>query len=524
MVGNSLTMAQVTSQPSRRRKFAAVALKFGLLLLTFLAQVLLIVVAPIYLTEHHQGLVILQVGLSIAVLVGIANSDMAPEYKLPWAVIIVVAPLVGGMIYLLFGRAAQRRSVRKQMDPAQAKAYDHLYQAQGALDETQLAQAPGAARYLAAAAGYPAYRDSDVAYYPEGEQFLTAMLESLEGAQRYIFFEYFIIASGSMWADLREVLIRKAHEGVEVFVMYDDLGSAFVLPEHFERDLREHGIKVHAVNPLGARLGLLWNSRNHRKILVVDGEVAFTGGINIADEYVNRITRFGHWKDTGVRVTGSAAWSFAVMFLLLWDVVDGPGPWNRFIPPGKAGQRPSAEGIVQPFDDTPFDQVHAGADMYLNLIEVATRTLDIMTPYLILDFRTRTALTRAAQRGVRVRIVTPAIPDKRYVLEVTRSFYGDLVAAGVEIYEYTPGFIHAKACIADAEQAIVGTINVDFRSFYLNTECGVWLYRVPAVAEIVADMEATVSVSTRVDEHKATSLSVPRRILRAIFRLFSPLL
>lgn len=542
-----------SSQPSRQRKLQAIALKFALFAVALVLQFALLSMALIFLSEQSHWFVILQVALSIAVLIGIATSDMAPEYKLPWAVVIVVAPLVGGMIYLLFGRAAQRRSVRKKLDPAQAKTARELAAAPGVIgladaslvDEAMLdgrpvggAGLPGPSRYLSVAAGFPAFRDSDVEYFPQGEQFLDAMMDAIESAQRYIFFEYFIIAGGSMWDELRGALVRKAAQGVEICVMYDDLGSAFVLPQHFETDLRAHGIHVHVVNPLGRQLGLLWNSRNHRKILVVDGHTAFTGGVNIADEYVNRITRFGHWKDTGVRVVGPAAWSFAVMFLSLWDVVAGPGEWDRFRPfeidaaaeemDGRQTDGATCEiperGIVQPFDDTPFDRVTTGADTYLNLIEAATRTLDIMTPYLILDFRTRTAITRAAQRGVRVRIVTPGIPDKPYVLEVTRSFYGELILAGVEIYEYTPGFLHAKACVADGEQAVVGTINVDFRSFYLNQECGLYLYRVSAIAQISADVETTVAFSARVDEKKAISLSVPRRLLRTIYRLFAPLL
>lgn len=522
----------MSQRPSRQRKVVAVALKLALLAFTVLLQFALLLAALLYLSELSPWFIAAQTALSAAVLVGVATSDMAPEYKLPWTVVIVVAPLVGGMIYLLFGRAAQRRSVRGKLTPAMSRAQVELGRCDAAVTSYPPGIVPGACRYLNTAAGFPAFSDTDVTYYPQGEHFLEAMLEAIESAQRYIFFEYFIIANGSMWDDLRDAMIRKAEQGVEVYVMYDDLGSAFVLPYNFERHLREHGISVQVVNPLGRQLGLLWNSRNHRKILAVDGHVAFTGGINIADEYVNRKTRFGHWKDTGVRVSGPAAWSFAVMFLTLWDVVAGPQDWERFRPrrpaypllSGVSGEQAAQRGIVQPFDDQPFDQIHSGADTYLNLIEAATRTLDITTPYLILDFRTRTALTRAAQRGVRVRIVTPGVPDKRYVLEVTRSFYAELIAAGVEIYEYSPGFIHAKACVADSELAVIGTINVDFRSFYLNQECGVLLYRVPAIADIQHDVDETVELSTRVDTRKATSLSVPRRLLRTVFRLLAPLL
>ena len=517
----------MSDQRNSTRKVAAVSAKLALIAVAVLVQLVVLLAALIYLSELSPWIMGIQLAISAVALVIVANSHMPPEYKLPWTVVILIVPLVGGMLYILFGRAAQNLSVRRRAKPALTQAEREYRDLDAAFGVDSSGARPGSSRHLTSAGGYPAFRDSRVTYYPLGDDVLQPMLDAIDEASEYIFFEYYIIAAGSMWSEVRAALARKASQGVIVRVLYDDMGSAFGLPPNFARDLRADGIDVHAVNPLGPKLGLLFNSRNHRKILVVDGRVAFTGGFNVADEYVNRIERFGHWKDVGVRIEGPAAWSFAVMFLTLWDVVDEPDEWSSFRPTPRALGRSSEtdeRGLVQPFAHSPFERASLGAEAYLNVIESAQRTLDISTPYLVLDFRTQSALTRAAQRGVRVRIVTPGIPDKRAVFETTRSFYRDLFEAGVEIYEYTPGFNHAKLCVADSKQAIVGTINFDYRSFYLNQECGVWLYDVPAIEDIAADIEATIQQSARVGERLALDTAWPRRALRSLLRLAAPLM
>lgn len=516
---------------------------WGRMLITvaaLLVQLAVLVVVVVFFARLSPWLLGLQVLLAVVVTVSIVASNMPPEYKLAWTIPILLAPLFGGVFYLLYGarmftpkerarltaswqqgrRALQSPIPPPELLPSGASA--------SAPVPSSLASVPALARrqahYLETVAHYPPYQDTCVDYYPLGELGFAAMLEAMEQAEHYILFQYFIVSAGTMWDQMFDVMARKAAAGVEVRVLYDDVGSYFTLPRKFDQTLTEAGIKVQAINPFGPRVKLRYNNRNHSKILVIDGRVAFTGGINIADEYINAKVVYGHWKDTVVRVEGSAAWSFAVMFLTVWNERSEPTDFEHFRLRGTIDPPRDAPGWVQPFDDSPFDDDPVGLESYLAMIDQAQHSVRIMTPYLILDSRMVRTLVLAAQSGVRVQIVTPHWGDSSIVHEVTRSYYEVLVAAGVQIWEYTPGYVHAKVVVADDDTAVVGTINFDYRSFYLHQECAVWLHEVDAIADIIADVDATIAISTPMTLEYLRSIRWPRRVWRAILRTFAPMM
>ena len=348
------------------------------------------------------------------------------------------------------------------------------------------------------------------------------MLEAMEKAERYIFVEFFIISQGRMWDTVHELLRRKAAAGVDVRLIYDDTGCVTGLPVRYWRKLEAEGIRALSFNPFVPMINLVMNNRDHRKILVVDGEVAFTGGINLADEYINEKLRFGYWRDTGVRLEGPAAWSFTTMFLEFW-AANRPESDERAVPrPVFASPAPGATGLVQPFCDTPVDDETIAKNVYLELINQAQRELFITTPYLILENDLLTALCLAAKRGVDVRIYTPGIPDKPTIFQLTRSYFPALINGGVKVYSFTPGFLHSKTWYCDGRIGAVGSINLDYRSLYLHFECSTLLYGGEALQDIRADMMDLESQCHRVELSDCRT-SWLGTLVSAVLRLVAPL-
>lgn len=517
-----LSSPATTPQPA-----ALTWLRLGFVGLAFILQLALFVVGVLYFSSSLPWLFTAHLVISGAVVLAIAGSTMRPEYKLMWSLPIVIVPLVGGMFYLVYGRnhftPRERATLRKPWD------HSRTLLARAATPVEFPADTPAGPRrqehYLRATAGYPASTNTLVTYYPTGEDAFEAMLAELEKAEDYILFQYFIITAGHMWDRLHAILARKAAAGVRVHILYDDLGSVFTLPRHFRRNLEAEGIHVQPINPFGFRMLLRYNNRNHEKILVIDGKVGFTGGINIGDEYINRASPYGYWKDTAVRLEGSAVYNLAIMFATVWNGGKEPLDWQMLTPP--ASTQPddgAAHGIVQPYDDSPFDDLLVGQDAYLNLLSTARKTVDITSPYLIVDAEVTGALMRAARAGVRVRIITPHIGDSWFVHETTRASYPELIAAGVEIYEYKPGYMHAKMMIADEDSAIIGTINHDYRSLHLHQECGVWLYQVPIIAHMRADIERTLQSCIPISLEECRKTPWLRRAVRRVLRAFAPLM
>lgn len=462
----------------------------------------------------------------ILVLV-LSSRNINPSYKLAWTFILLLFPILGLLIYVVFGRAKLTKKIRVRMERINKEIMPLLIENPAYIKELEQLdkELANESYYISRWAGFPVYKNTATEYYSCGEQMFPKMLEALEQAEHFIFVEYFIFDRGHMMDQLLEVLERKIKEGVEVRLIYDDVGCVTTLPAHYYRELQKIGIKVAAFNPFRPVLSIIMNNRDHRKILVIDGQVAFTGGINIADEYINEVERFGYWKDTGIRMEGEAVWSFTAMFLEMWNyIIQSSEDYSRFSP--KVYQKKSyvSDGFVQPYGDSPLDHENTGENIYMNIISKARDYVYIFTPYLIIDNEMRVTLCNAAKSGVDVRIVTPGIPDKKLIFLLTQAGYEALIENGVRIYQYTPGFLHAKIFVSDDSVATVGSINMDYRSLYLHYECGVWIYQSQAVMSVKEDAVKTMDESEEITLEFCKNRSWFIRLLQSILRLLAPLL
>lgn len=464
--------------------------------------------------------------ISIIAILVIINRRDNPAYKLAWVIPILSFPIFGGLLYLLLGGKKPARRMLRAFNESSERLSRFLFQDRTVSDEIAGldAAACGQARYLWKSAAYPIYRNTLTKYYYNGEQMFPDMLEVLNSAKRYIFMEYFIIAPGKVWSGILTILKEKAKNGVDVRLIYDDLGCLNRLPYGYRDELAGYGIKCEVFNPVRPVFTTVINHRDHRKILVVDGCVGFTGGINLADEYINEIRPFGYWKDAGIRLSGEAVYSLTIMFLATWHALHRDDEDIAvFKPSCDSAIHHQHDGYVQPYSDSPLDDEYVAENVYLNIINMATRYVYLFTPYLIIDNELMTALCLASGRGVDVRIMTPGIPDKKIVFHATRSCYRPLIEAGVRIYEFTPGFLHAKCSVCDDKIATVGTVNLDYRSLYLNFECGVYLYGSSAVMAIKNDFLDTLEKCVRI-ERQTIRHKLPLRLAQSILRLFAPML
>ena len=464
--------------------------------------------------------------VSFLCLLKIINSNDNPAYKIPWIILIIVMSPIGGLIYLLFGTKSMPSYLDGRTDAVFEKTKDKLNKSLPLFEKLEQDDKSISKQvaYIENRSFYPVYQNTQTRYYPLGEEMFEAMLNALRGAKHFIFMEYFIVDTGIMWDQIREILVEKAKEGVDVRLLYDDLGCIMTLPSNFAKNLRKDGVKVYAFNPVHAKLDVKMNSRDHRKILVVDGHIGFTGGVNIADEYINAYEKHGHWKDGGVMLQGEAVWNLTVMFLQFWHYADkSTEDFSKFAP-DVYGPAYQSDGYVQPYADSPLDDEILGEQVYLNVISNAKDYVYINTPYLIIDNEMTTALTLAAKSGIDVRITTPHIPDKWYVHLVTRSYYHQLIKAGVKVYEYLPGFIHAKSFVSDDTVGVIGTTNLDFRSLYLHYECGVWMYKSSAVLQLKQDYLDTLEKCKQITLEECMAIPKTKRFIAATLRLLSPLM
>jgi cardiolipin synthase len=369
-----------------------------------------------------------------------------------------------------------------------------------------------------------------VEYLKSGEAFFERVLEELDKAEKYIFVESFIMDEGRMLGSILDKLEEKAKAGVTVRIMYDDIGCIFTLPKHYKQSLIARGFQCKVFNPFRAVLSTMQNNRDHRKIISIDGKTAFTGGMNLADEYINEYEKFGHWKDSGVMLQGEAAWSLTLIFFQLWNFCavsrKNPGEFDDidwFYPWSHSECSEETDGYVQPYADNPMDKENVGEQVYFRIINSSKDYLYINTPYLIIDGILLFALKMAAKSGVDVRITTPFIPDKKLVHYTTRSYYGGLIEAGVRVYEYLPGFNHSKTFVSDDMVATVGTVNLDYRSLYLHFECGVILYGSQAVLDVKEDFLNTLPLCREVSAEDCFR-RLPVRMLHDVLRIFAPLM
>ena len=495
-----------------------------LVAISLLFQIGWILLRIIKLNRYSETISAVTSLLSLALILRLNSKNRNSAMKMPWIMLILAFPVMGLSMYLLFdilgdpGVGKRLRKVRENMKreiPENARlAFDHL--------KAQDITAANQSRYLWNTAGYPVYENTQVTYYPEATEAFEEMKQQLEKAERFIFMEYFIVEDKSAFRELEEILVRKAKQGVLVRLMYDDIGSVGKVNMRFAKRLNEEGIHCVPFNPAVPLLNLFMNHRDHRKITVIDGKVGFTGGYNLAEEYFDRTRPYGKWKDTGLKLEGEAVRSLTITFLELWTLLSRKKEdWGTYL---NVCHSIPAGGFVQPYADNPLGDERTAEDVYLNLISRADRYLYIMTPYLIITDEVSHALGMAAKRGVDVRIITPGIPDKKAVYAVTRSYYAGLARQGVRIYEYTPGFCHAKQCLCDGKIASVGTSNLDYRSLYHHFENNVLLYGCDAVSEIAADFAATFLQCKEVTDTYSTGRGAMLRTWQYILRLFAPLM
>lgn len=478
-----------------------------------------------WLGEYSEISLLLMLILSAVLLVYIINKDETPEFKLTWVIPICVAPVFGALLYLFvmgnWGNIGLKKGLDKRLK--ETRSFMHTDEkTKRQIEDADLHMA-GIVRYMEEIGGFPSYGNSRATYFPTGEAKYEDLLAELEKAEEFIFLEYFIVERGKMWDSILEILKRKVKEGVEVRFMYDGMCSILLLPYSYPKQLRAMGIKAKMFAPIRPLMSTSQNNRDHRKIVVIDGKTAYTGGVNLADEYINAKAKYGHWKDTAVKVEGDAVKSFTVMFLQMWNGSEwGTEDYARYIKTGLKMEG-SCPGFVIPYGDGPATPENVAETIYMDIIHSAVKYVHIMTPYFIIDNAMLDAIQYAARRGVDVRIIIPHIPDKKAIFAMSRTYYPDLFAAGVRVYEYEPGFIHAKVFSSDGEKAVVGTINMDYRSLYHHFECAVYLYKNETVADVEKDFQETLGHCMEVDMQYYKKIPVRNRMLGRVLRLIGPL-
>jgi len=476
--------------------------------------------------------------LSIIVCVHVLNKHAKAAYKITWIFLNMLFPIFGGILYIFFNLQSNPRKFRRLIKKSIQNSRDAFYLSGNHLPDllNTYPEFGPQAHYLQDYAGFPVYTNTRSVYFDSGEAFFQRVLKELEKARKYIFLEFFILREGVMLDPIISIMERKAREGLDVRIIYDDLGCFMSLPAHYRKTLREKGIKCFVFNPFKPILSSLQNNRDHRKIIIIDGKTAFTGGLNLADEYINAVDRFGRWKDAAIMLEGEGAWPFTLIFLQMWnlqpstegspsaegapiahDTYESLYPWKE----SPCEVKP--DGYVQPYADSPVDEENVGEHVYIQIINKAKKYVYINTPYLVIDDSLLSALALAAKSGVDVRIITPHRWDKWIVAMTSRSYYRQLISAGIKVYEYTSGFNHGKTFVCDDAIATVGTTNLDFRSLYLHFECGVVLYHSGAIQAIKDDFLRTIPVS-----HEVTLQECARNAFQRIFldvlRIFAPLM
>ena len=464
--------------------------------------------------------------LAIWMVLHLLNSEDDPTISLSWCALIAVVPIFGSLMYWYIQLDVGHRITQKVLTAVSRESMQYQADQSALLAQLKETDKPlyDLARYTAAHGGCQIYQNSTAVYYPMGEKKFEAMLAEIEKAQHYIFLEYFALGHGYLWSTLLELLLRKASEGVEVRLLYDGTNAIVSLPYGYPRQLERQGIRCKMFAPPQPLMSTHYNNRDHRKILIVDGHTAFTGGVNLEDKYINIDSPYGHWKDAGLMVKGDAARGFVFMFLQMWNAGERVRDYAPYLPTPGTYAQPDAAGYVLPYCSNPMDGEHVGEMVYLDILNRATDYVWIMTPYLILDQQLITAITFAAQRGVDVRILLPHIPDKKYAFALAKRHYKQLLRAGVRIYEYTPGFVHSKIFLSDDRKAVVGTINLDYRSLYLNFECAAYVQDGPVVQDIKADYLQTLEVSHPVTLEEACSQPLGTRCYGWLLKTIAPLL
>ena len=463
--------------------------------------------------------------LSAAVVLSLFGNDENPTVKLTWFFILSVLPVFGLILYLFIRTDLGHRLMIRRYNDIQAQTEDLIASPAACKAEDLPPETQGLAAYLEHC-GFPCYPNTEAEYFPLGDDAFEVMLQELKRAEHFIFLEYFIVSEGYMWGRILEILTEKVREGVEVRLMYDGTCAVALLPYGYPKKLEKLGISCRMFAPLRPFVSTHYNYRDHRKIMVIDGKVGFTGGINLSDEYINRTSRLGHWKDTAIALRGDAVRSLTLMFLQMWDVSSvhfTPEVYSKYLDVPQP-VREKEPGYVIPYGDSPLDRDLVGEMVYMDIINRANRYVHIMTPYLIIDNEMLTALTYAARRGVEVQLILPHIPDKEIAFSLAHTYYRRLLDSGVQVYEYEPGFVHAKVFVSDDCKAVVGTINLDYRSLYHHFECAAYLYDTPEICDIERDFRETRQKCVRASRELLRNDPPMRKLSGACMRVIAPLL
>ncbi len=503
----------------------AVFSRFGLVLVLLVLQVLLLLGLFQWFEEylpHIFGATVFLTFVLVIVFLNM-NSRIDPTVKITWLTVIMLLPVFGVLFFVYIRSDLGHRVVKKYMNQVISETKTCIPQEEAVLKRLE-EENPGAAslaHYIARSGCHPVYDGTAVTYFPLGEDKFEEMLKQLEAAEHFIFMEYFIVDEGIMWGRILEILAKKAKEGVEVRFLYDGTCEFALLPRDYPKRLKALGIDCRVFAPVTPFVSTHYNYRDHRKILVVDGHTAFNGGVNLADEYINRKVKFGHWKDTAVMLKGEAVKSFTLMFLQMWG--EKKEEIERFLS-YPAGRAEAARGYVIPYGDCPLDEDRLGERVYMDILNRSTDHVSIMMPYLILDGEMETAIKFAAERGVEVVIVLPGIPDKAIPYALAKTHYASLLESGVKIYEYTPGFVHAKVFVGDGREAVVGTINLDYRSLYHHFECATYLCGADCISGIEEDFKETLAKCRQVTPETVRKEKLGVKLIGCLMKVFAPLM
>lgn len=500
--------------------------RLGLIVLLLAVQVLLLFSVFQWFEDflpHILGGTALFTAVMVLYLLNSRRLD--PTSKITWLIVIMLLPVFGSLLFWYTQSDIGHRAVKTRLSQLTEQTKEIIPQSEQTAD--CLAQEnPGAAalaRYIRRSGCYPVFERTAVTYFPIGEEKWHEMLRQLEQAKHFIFLEYFIVDEGLMWGKVLEILARKAAEGVDVRVMYDGTCEFSTLPHDYPKRLKALGIKCKMFAPVAPFVSTHYNYRDHRKILVIDGHTAFNGGVNLADEYINYIEKYGHWKDTAIMLKGDAVRSFTLMFLQMWGIDEKEQEFGRFLSfPSMPPE--NCSGYVLPYGDCPLDNDRVGERVYMDILNRAQRYVHIMSPYLILDGEMETALKFAAERGVDVTLILPGIPDKSAPYSLAKTHYSSLLESGVKIYEYTSGFVHAKVFVCDDHEAVVGTINLDYRSLYHHFECATYLYNTDCIPKIEKDFQNTLEKCRKVTSETIREESWTLRVMGFVLKTIAPLM
>ncbi len=502
--------------------------RFFLFIFLLLAQFSLffIIFVKLYSNKNASLIYFAATFAAVIVMVNVINSDQNPSFTLVWVIPILIFPVFGLVMFVYIKTQLGGKRVEKWHHRAEENSSNILKQEERIKKELWefSPQVSLLSKYVYDFAHYPIYRNTQCEYFDSGEAVFPCMLEELEKAEKYIYLEFFIVQNGVMWGSILEILKKKAAMGVDVRLIYDGTNALLKLPLGYKEKLESYGIKTRIFLPMVPLFTTYQNNRDHRKILVVDGKVGFTGGINLADEYINAIEIHGYWKDSAILLRGDAVKSLTVMFLQMWDTINHE---KTNYTPYRFDQRVSikeASGFVMPYADCPLDEERIGENIYMTILDHARNYVHIMTPYLIIDEAMVRNLCFTAKKGVEVSILMPHVPDKKYAFYVAKTYYKTLLRSGVKIYEYKPGFVHSKIFVADDNKATVGSVNLDYRSLYLHFECGVYLYRCDCIPSIEADFQKAIKESIQVTEESLKELDFFERFFGKLLRMLAPLL